>query len=92
MIGAECKPRCGGCRCGKCATGAKQMSLKDKKDLEHFKSLMYLDKKGTKKDPGPYWVTTFPWIKNKEDLTHNKSAVLGVMNSTRKKLDKEPSW
>ena len=30
------------------------MSLKDEKDLEHFKSLMYLDKKGTKKDPGPY--------------------------------------
>ena len=92
MIGAECKPRCGGCRCGRCATGAKQMSLKDEKDFEHFKSLMYLDKVGTEKDPGPYWVTRFPWIKNKEDLPYNKSAVLGVMNSTRRKLDKEPSW
>ena len=22
-IGVECSPRCGGCRCGKCATGSK---------------------------------------------------------------------
>ena len=68
MIGAECTPRCGGCRCGRCASGAKQMSLKDEKNLEHFKSLMYLDRHGTEKDPGPYWVTSFPWVKNKEDL------------------------
>ena len=27
-IGVECTPRCEGCRCGKCATGSKQMSLK----------------------------------------------------------------
>ena len=47
--GVECSPRCGGCRCGKCATGAKQMSIKDERDYEHFKSLMVLDKVGTER-------------------------------------------
>ena len=54
-IGVECNPRCGGCKYGKFSTGAKQMTIKEEKDLEHFKSLMYLDNVGTtKKDPGPY--------------------------------------
>ena len=54
MIGAECSPSCGKCQCGHCATGAKQMSLKEEKELEHFESLMYLEEQGPSKDPGPY--------------------------------------
>ena len=42
-IGVECTPRCGGCRCGKCATGAKQMTIKDERDYSLFKTLMELD-------------------------------------------------
>ena len=53
-IGVECNPRCGGCRCGRCAIGAKQMSIKDEKDYEYFKSLMHLEEEGTVDDPGPY--------------------------------------
>ena len=30
-VGTECKPRCGGCLCGKCPLGSKQMSLKDER-------------------------------------------------------------
>ena len=91
-IGVECRPRCGGCRCGKCATGAKQMSIKDEKEYEHFKSLMHLEEKGTENDPGPYWETFQPWVIDKTELVGNKPAVLGVMNSTMKKLNKEPHW
>ena len=80
MIGAECYPQCGGCQCGCYATGAKQMSLKEEKELEHFESLMYFKEQGTSKDPGPYWVTKQPWKVNKETLVDNKPAVLGVMN------------
>ena len=79
-IGVECTPRCGGCRCGRCATGSKQMSLKTEKEYEHFKSLMVLDKNGTANDPGPYWVTKQPWIADKNNLIDNRVAVLGVMN------------
>ena len=91
-IGVECSPRCGGCLCGKCATGSKQMSLKDEKEYEHFRSLMVLDEEGSKSDPGPYWVTKQPWLLDKNTLVNNKPAVLGVMNSTMKKLNKEPQW
>ena len=91
-IGVECTPRCGSCRCGTCPTGAKQMSLKTEMEYDRFKSLMYLDQKGTPEDPGPYWVTRQPWIVDKTNLVNNKAAVLGVMNSTMKKLDKEPTW
>ena len=51
-IGVECNPRCGGCICGKCPLGAKQMSLRDERKYERFKSFMEYDVKGTKEDPG----------------------------------------
>ena len=53
---------------------------------------MYLDEEGTEDDPGPYWRTKYPWNIPKEDLIDNYQAVLGVMNATAKKLDKDPEW
>ena len=53
---------------------------------------MVMDKKGTETDPGPYWVTKQPWIKDRETLIDNRAAVLGVMNSTMRKLSKNPKW
>ena len=91
-IGAECSPKCGGCLCGKCALGGKQMSLKDEKDYNLFLDNMKYDREGTSADPGPYWRITFPWIVPKSDLIENKPAVIGVMNATAKKLNKDPSW
>ena len=68
------------------------MTLKEERDLEHFESLMYLDEKETEKDPSPYWVKRQPWVVDKENLVCNKPSVLGVMNSTKRKLDKKPDW
>ena len=68
------------------------MSLKHEKEYEYFKSVMVLDKKGTETDQGPYWVTKQPWIKDRETLVDNRAAVLGVMNSTMRKLSKNPNW
>ena len=91
-IGVECNPKCGGCRCGKCATGAKQMSIRDERLYDSFKELMHLDLEGSSIDPGPYWVSRLPWILDKNKLTNNKPAVLGVMNSTMRKLSRDPNW
>lgn len=33
-IGAACEPKCGGCRCGSCQTGGKEMTLSEEKELE----------------------------------------------------------
>ena len=91
-IGVECNPQCGNCLCGKCALGTKQMSLKDERDYEMFKNNMKYDVIGTDSDPGPYWRVDYPWTVNKSELVDNKPAVLGVMNSTARKLNKDPSW
>ena len=91
-IGVECRPKCGGCKCGKCPTGAKRMSIKDERDYEHFKTLMYLDQEGSVNDPGPYWVSSLPWTLEKAVLIDNKPAVLGVMNSTMRKLSRDTEW
>ena len=68
MIGAECVPQCGGCRCGQCVTGSIQMTLKEERDLEHFESLMYLEEKGTVNNPGPYRVMRQLWVVEKRKL------------------------
>lgn len=31
-IGAACDPQCGGCRCGRCPPGGKEMTLGEEKD------------------------------------------------------------
>ena len=91
-IGVECQPKCGGCRCGKCPTGSKAMTLKEERDYKKFQSLMSLDPLGSESDPGPYWVSELPWTVDKSKLINNQPAVLGVMNSTVKKLAKDPVW
>ena len=91
-IGADCQPRCGGCQCGKCPTGSQQMTIKEEKLYKRFKDNMRLEMDGSPQDPGPYWVTSYPWSIPREDLGDNYPAVLGVMNATAKKLDKDPKW
>ena len=91
-IGAECNPKCGGCLCGKCPLGAKQMTLKDEREYELFSSKLQYDVEGTENDPGPYWRASYPWLLPREDLIDNKPAVLGVMNATARKLSKNPAW
>ena len=71
-IGVLCNPRCGSCKCGSCPIGAKEMSLKDEREYEKFKSLMVLDTVGTEVDPGPYWVSELPWTVDKSKLINNK--------------------
>ena len=53
----------------------------------HFESLMYLEEQGTVNNLGPYWVTRQPRRIDKENLVDNKPAVLGIMNSTKSKLN-----
>ena len=50
------------------------------------------DVEGTPEDPGSYWRIRFPWIINKNELVENKAAVIGVMNATLKKLERDKQW
>ena len=91
-IGVHCHPSCRGCKCGQCIAGDKQMSLKDEKSYYEFAGNLRYDPIGTEADPGPYYVTKFPWLKDKNTLPNNLSAVLGVMNATKRKLKQDPEW
>ena len=91
-IGVSCIPACGGCKCGRCPTGAKSMSLKDERAYERFKNNLSYQEHGTEEDPGPYWQTSYPWIVDKHKLEDNLPAVMGVMRATKRKLAKDPSW
>ena len=53
-IGVHCYPYCGGCRCGKCITGDKSMSLRDEKAYNKFAENLTFCADGTSEDPGPY--------------------------------------
>ena len=35
-LGVECKPKCGGCKCGKCSLGAKDCTIQEERELELF--------------------------------------------------------
>ena len=37
-LGVNCTPKCGGCRCGKCSTGGKDMTLLEEKEFEIIKN------------------------------------------------------
>ena len=39
-IGAACSPQCGGCKCGRCPPGGKEMTLKEEQDLEKIKECL----------------------------------------------------
>jgi hypothetical protein len=84
--------KCGSCRCGRCLTGAKKMTIKEEPLHQSFKELMRLDPEGTKTNPGPYWVSKLPWTRKKEDMISNRHAVLRVMNITKRKLAKNNKW
>ena len=92
-IGVHFFPSCGGCRCGKCNSGDKAMSLKDEKAYSKFAANLTFCEAGTIKDPGPYYVMQLPWSQNRNDLPNNKKqAVLGVMSATKRKFRQDSDW
>ena len=72
--------------------GSKPMSLKEEKEYKKFCDNMYLDVEGTSDDPGPYWRTRYPWNIDRMELPDNYKAVHATMNSTARKLEKDPLW
>ena len=68
------------------------MTIREEKQYAKFKKNMQLSVEGTPEDPGPYWISSYPWTVPREDLGNNYPAVLGVMKATAKKLNKDMLW
>ena len=91
-IGADCNPRCGNCICGSCSLDGKSMSIKEEKEYELIRSNLQYDAVGTVDDPGPFWRSSLPWTLDRRNLGNNRSVVLGTLNATLRKLNKDPAW
>ena len=82
-LGTNCNPSCGGCKCGKCQPGGKNMSLKDEKEYKLIEKNLTFDTAAGR------WVASYPWIKSPEELPYNRSSVLATLRSMEKSLAKD---
>lgn len=90
-IGAGCVPRCGGCRCGNCQPGGKEMTLAEERELEVVKSgLTYVA--ADDHSERPHWHTKYPWVEDPATLPSNRSAVEATFLRTERQLAREPEW
>lgn len=90
-IGAACSPQCGGCKCGKCSPGGKEMTLGEERDLELIRGCVtYV--LADKHSSSPHWDASYPWKGDLSTLTDNERAVEATFRNTEKRLEKEPLW
>ena len=90
-IGAACEPKCGGCRCGNCQPGGKEMTLAEERELEIIKEgLTYVEEDEHSKSP--HWDAKYPWIVDPASLPNNRNGVESTFLRTEKQLRKEPEW
>jgi len=90
-VGAACDPQCGGCKCGRCPPGGKEMTLGEERDLEIIKEcLTYVQ--ADKHCGTPHWDAAYPWKGDPVTLPNNRRAVEATFLNTEKRLEKEPEW
>ena len=90
-IGAACNPMCGGCRCGKCAPGGKEMSLADERELEIIRGGLTFKLSDNHSDK-PHWDARYPWKENPATLPNNRDAVKAAFLKSEKRLERDPKW
>lgn len=90
-IGASCEPRCGGCRCGNCQPGGKEMTLAEEREMEIVRDgLTYVKRDHHSLEP--HWHAKYPWTEDPASLHSNRRAVEATFHRTEKQLAKEPEW
>lgn len=90
-IGAACQPRCGGCRCGNCQPGGKEITLAEEREMEIIRNgLTYTT--GDVHSTEPHWHAKYPWTEDPATLPNNRKAVEATFLRTEKQLSKEPEW
>ena len=82
-LGVTCEPRCGGCKCGHCHPGGKNMSLKDEKEYQLIEEGLQFDESRSR------WIAAYPWIKSPNDLPDNRCVALATLKSTEKRLGRD---
>lgn len=87
-VGAACYPQCGGCKCGRCPPGGKEMTLGEEREIEKIKEcLTYVQ--ADKHSKSPHWDATYPWKGDPATLPDNRRAVEATFLNTEKRLERE---
>ena len=81
-LGVACNPSCGGCRCGKCHAGGKNMTLEEEKEYGMIRDGLNFNE-GTGR-----WVASYPWVKDPSCLPWNRTFAYAMLQSTEKRLGK----
>ena len=81
-LGIQCKPRCGGYKCGRCSLGSNTYTIKEEKELALIEKNLSYDAKGK------FWTAEYPWIRDPFDLPDNRRSAFGMIISTEKRLSK----
>ncbi|XP_043208348.1 uncharacterized protein LOC122373955 isoform X1 [Amphibalanus amphitrite] len=79
-LGTCCTPRCGGCKCGKCATGTGCYSLQEERELRLIKDGLVYDHKRGK------FTAHYPWIRDPNELPNNVTIAEARMRATERRL------
>jgi len=81
-LGVSCSPACGSCKCGQCALGSKNCTIKEEKELDLISNNL--------QHKGDHWETSYPWVKDPRLLHDNRSAAKAILRSTEKRLNNQP--
>ena len=79
-MGVECHPRCGGCRCGNCNPGKKEMTLLEEEELRRIKENLQFDQSLSR------WQVEIPCKKDLSGLQNNRLQVYNCLLSLEKRL------
>ena len=83
-LGVNCTPKCGGCRCGKCHTGGKDMTLLEEKEFDIIKKGLEF-----KNTTGRY-EACYPWVVDPINLPRNRNFAYALLESTEKRINRDP--
>ena len=83
-MGIECRPRCGGCKCGKCPVPGHNLSFREEQELGQIRDGLTYDEDKKR------WVTAYPWIVDPEQLPNNYHAAFSALKRNEKSLAKDP--
>ena len=82
-LGVQCKPKCGGCQCGKCSLGSSDCTIKEEKEMQMIEQGLVRREK--------HWEANYPWIRDPALLKDNKAVILAILKSTERRLLKNQS-
>ena len=79
-LGTNSNPKCGGCLCGSCHPGGKNMTLQEEEELKLIEDGISFNKETGR------WLANYPWVKDSKNLSNNHSVAVATLKATEKRL------